>query len=153
MEIRTVILVAAMLLQSCTQISHEVGSGPNLVSGRAALVTNGYSRPCEEVALVQATPSINKSLAMSETSDGQFFREVAIRSLLANNDYLRLGRGVDCAADGSFSFHGVGSGKYYVIARITWAMRWAHHGGYIVRLIDVSGEMPNIDMTYLKNNA
>jgi hypothetical protein len=53
---------------------------------------------------------------------------------------------VYCAADGGFSFRGVPGGKYHLIARITWAMCWAHHGGYVVRNIDFTGETRDIDI-------
>lgn len=50
---------------------------------------------------------------------------------------------VPCRPDGTFTFTDVAAGQYYVLADIQWLLRWAHEGGTVSTVADVSAAHPN----------
>ena len=50
---------------------------------------------------------------------------------------------VPCRQDGTFIFADVAPGEYYVLADIQWLLRWAHEGGTVSTVAEVSTAHPN----------
>jgi len=47
----------------------------------------------------------------------------------------------------------VPAGQYLLIARVTWSVRWARHGGYVVREITAAMNTTGLDISIVKDNA
>jgi hypothetical protein len=121
--------------------------GPNSVAGHAALIMNDYARGCEEVALVPSNGATSKILSgLLNPARGNFVGEVQFWEAERNPDYERLSRHVDCDANGKFHFENVPAGDYYLVAQITWLIRLAHRGGFVIQPISVSGPMTGLEI-------
>ena len=55
---------------------------------------------------------------------------------------FRSGR-VPCRQDGTFTFADVAAGEYFVLADIQWLLRWAHEGGTVSTVANVSTAHPS----------
>jgi hypothetical protein len=142
------LLSISLALCGCSHIRTALPSGSNTVSGRASLTAGGYSRPCEEVILVSATPSLARRVEsfLSNSRDG-FTGAITMDPIDSDPDFERLSRTSECRDDGRFSFAGVADGRYYLIAQVTGLLKLSHRGGFIVRAIDLPSTANPVDMS------
>lgn len=120
--------------------SHDGGT----IQGRAALRSgaSGYVRRCTgfDAYIVPVTPDTTVFMRQhfSQTQNG-FAPEVALRDQLGAFITTNGGGRVSCRDDGTFTFAELAPGQYYVLADIKWLLRWAHEGGTVSSIADVSG--------------
>jgi hypothetical protein len=139
MKKRHYLTLLTVILARCAQIHSELPPGPNRIVGRAALTTGQYTQPCEDVTIVLATKATSRKIEpfLGLPRNG-FVREPFFREMENDPDYARVSRNVGCGADGAFQFRDLPGGTYYIVARATWLLGHAHHGGFLLRKIDVS---------------
>jgi hypothetical protein len=148
------VLLGLLGASACVEVPQSAQTGPNTVAGHATLATQGYSRACEDVVLLPVTSEIEKRFApFGEWHSDKFIGEFNLRHAVANDEIQRLRRETECAGDGGFLFRNVPSGQYLLIARVTWSMHWARHGGYLVRKISVVTNTDGIDISVIKDDA
>lgn len=133
------------ILAGCTQIESELPSGPNTIAGRAKLMTGQYTRSCEDVTIVLATEATSRKIEpfLGSPQNG-FVREMYFREIENDPDYARFSRKADCGSDGNFLFRDLPAGTYYIVARVTWLLGHAHHGGFLLRKADVSKSIDGV---------
>jgi hypothetical protein len=149
-----IVLIGPFLFASCVQLTPSTGIGPNLVAGRAALTTRGYTRPCEDVVLVPVVEPVRRAIAsLGSPSDHMFVREASFRPVAESQVYRDLARIVDCRPDGSFEFRGVPKGSYELVARVTWLLHWSRRGGFLIRQVEISGDRSDLQIMETKDNA
>jgi hypothetical protein len=145
------LLASMALLGGCAYRVDDLPKGINTLAGHAVLIMGGYSRGCEEVALVSANDQTSKILSDALKPDhGGFVGEVAFREIEEKVGYQKSARHVGCDEKGNFHFEDIPAGDYYLVARITWLVRLAHRGGFIIRSIPVSGPMTGIEISVLR---
>jgi hypothetical protein len=141
------LLCATTALAGCSHIANEFPVGPYFISGRATTITGDYVRSCEEVMILRASTKLaGKIDALTQASQSSLVNDVYMDDLIDDPDFARLSKSVDCDAQGKFTLVGVPDGHYYLIAQVTWLLRWGHRGGYIIRQIDVSSSIKDIEI-------
>jgi hypothetical protein len=142
------LLCATTALAGCSHIANNFPDGSYFISGRATSITGNYVRPCEEILILKASTKLAGEIdALTQASQSSLVNDVYMNDLKRDPDFGRLSKSVDCDAQGKFTLGGVPDGHYYLIAQVTWLLRLAHRGGYIVRQIDVSGSIKYIDIS------
>jgi hypothetical protein len=113
------------------------------IEGRATLRSgsSGYARNCAgfDAYVVPATPETTAFIRehFGRTENG-FAPSVSLQDSLGQFVTNSGGGRVACREDGTFAFAGVAPGHYYVLADIKWLLRWAHEGGTLSTVADVS---------------
>ena len=149
---RPMTAVLVLALSGCAPQADAIGF--NTVAGHARLDSKGKVRGCEDVMLLPAAGGLQNRLAPLGLSDrATFVGEFTFRPLIADERIERSRREADCDADGAFSFKGVPPGPYYLAARITWSLRGARHGGYVIETIAVDGRATDTDIAATKDDA
>lgn len=136
-----------VILAGCAQFQSELPLGSNRIEGRAALTTGQYTKSCEDVTVVLATEATSRKIEpfLGLPRNG-FVREPFFREIENDPDYARFSRKADCGSDGNFLFRDLSGGTYYIVARVTWLLGHAHHGGFLLRKVDVSKSIDGILM-------
>ena len=151
---KRLILLGLFGASACSEVPQSTQVGPNSLAGHATLISGGYSRVCEDVVLLPVTTEIDqRSAPFGDLTDGQFIGEHTLRPAIVDHEIQSLRRQAECARDGAFLFKEVPVGQYLLIARVTWSVRWARHGGYLVRKIIAAENMNDIEISIVKNNA
>ena len=122
---------------------YVLSDGPNVIEGRASLMSRrGYVHTCQYsgVTLIPATAYSSERMAVAfGNTDGGFANDRAYERLPGNEYLARYMKYVACDEDGRFRFERVANGRYFVVADITWLVRWARFGGAVMRSVDVNG--------------
>jgi hypothetical protein len=125
-----------------------------MLSGRAALITDGYSRGCEDVSLLPISPDVAKRFALTgDLQSGYFMDAASFHRAIADDNTWRSRHEIECAKNGAFSFQNVPSGEFLLIARVTWLNRWARHGGYLLRRISVTTNLTDLNISIVNDHA
>lgn len=125
-----------------------------MLAGHATLVTGGYTRGCEDVVLLPVTPEVDKRFAQfGDLNNDRFIDEFTLRRTILDDEVQRFRYEVECAKDGAFLFQNVPAGQYLLIARVTRSVRWARHGGYVVREITAAVNTTGLNISIVKDNA
>jgi hypothetical protein len=113
------------------------------IEGRATLRSgpSGYARNCAgfDAYIVPATPETTAFVRehFGRAQSG-YASSASLRGTLGLFVTTNGGGRVSCREDGTFAFAGVATGHYYVLADIKWLLRWAHEGGTVSTVADVS---------------
>ena len=75
-------------------------------------------------------------VAFGNTSRG-YTQRTRLESLPDSDEYEKFARHADCDEDGRFRFDRVADGRYYLLAKITWLVRWQRNGGGLMSAVDV----------------
>ena len=137
-----------VMLFGCANDIDVQPSGPYSIAGHATLTMEGSRKPCEDITLVPVNETTSKAMAsFLARPAGGFAGEVAFRDVEAIPDYEKISHRVDCDASGGFKFQNVGDGNYYLVARVTWLLRLAHRGGFVIRPMTVSASMEGLEVS------
>jgi hypothetical protein len=117
--------------------------GPNVIEGRASLTSRrGYVHTCRYsgVTLIPATAYSSERMTLAFGNiNGGYANDRVYERLPANEYFARYVRYVACDKDGRFRFERVANGRYFLVADITWLVRWARFGGAAMQSIEVTG--------------
>jgi hypothetical protein len=116
------------------------------IAGTAILhESSSHHITCEDVLLVKATPQvIAKISAVFGGEGGGYAAELKVGGYTEIAEQQNRVAYKECGGDGAFILSHVKPAEYYVIARTTWLLRWAHRGGYLARRIQVTRSMTDI---------
>ncbi len=122
---------------------YVLSDGPNVIEGRASLTSRrGYLHTCRYsgVTLIPATAYSSERMILAFGNiDGGYANERVYERLPANENSAHYMRYAPCDEDGRFRFERVANGKYFVVADITWLVRWARFGGAAMQSVEVIG--------------
>ena len=113
------------------------------IEGRATLRSgsSSHARNCAGLYayIVPVTPETTAYVRehFGRTENG-FAPTVSLQDTLGLFVTNSGGGRVECRGDGTFAFTGLAPGSYYVLADIKWLLRWAHEGGTVCTLTNVS---------------
>jgi hypothetical protein len=112
------------------------------ISGRGAIISGpGYIHSCQDggVFLIPATSDweswAKQAIGKSRPASVSL---VGMRQLPVDGRAWSAARHADCDNSGRFKFSDVADGKYYVLANVSWLLRWQHNGGALIQAIDVT---------------
>ena len=117
--------------------------GGGAVEGSATLRSGpaGYARTCASfyAYVVPVTPETTAFVRQhfSQIHNG-YAPSLSVEDTLGTFITTNGGGRVPCRDDGTFTFAGLATGQYYVLADITWLLRWAHEGGTVSTVAEVS---------------
>ena len=113
------------------------------IEGRATLRSgrSGYARNCAGFD-AYIVPATSETTAFVRAHFGQvengYAPSAALQDTLGSFVTNNGGGRVSCREDGTFAFAGVAPGRYYILADIRWLLRWAHEGGTVSTVAEVS---------------
>ena len=113
------------------------------IEGHATLRSgpSGYARNCAgfDAYIVPTTPETTAFIRehFGRVEDG-YASSASLQDTLGLFVTNNGGGRVACGEDGTFAFAGVAPGRYYILADIKWLLRWAHEGGTVSTVADVS---------------
>ena len=119
------------------------GQGGGAIEGSATLRSgpSGYPRTCAgfDAYVVPVTTETTAFVRQhfSQIHNG-YSPSRSVEDALGTFITTNGGGRVPCRDDGSFTFAGLAAGHYYVFADITWLLRWAHEGGTVSTIAEVS---------------
>jgi hypothetical protein len=140
-------MACSFILGSCAHQGGTLPIGPNAITGHATLTMKGYKKYCLDVALVPADKKLSQAMApfLAAPANG-FAGEVAFRGVEAMPEYDKDSRHAECDATGAFTFQNIPNGNYYLVARVTWLLRLAHRGGFLIQPTSVFDSMKDIEL-------
>jgi len=121
----------------------DLEEGSNTITGRASIISpNGFTRTCEYdgVSLIPVTAYSNEWMSLVFGSQqGGYARHNAYERLSGDDGFDKYARRGECDEAGRFRFEHVANGKYFVVSKITWLLRWTRSGGALAQTVEVSG--------------
>lgn len=119
--------------------SHDGGS----IAGSATLRSgaSGYARTCAgfDAYIVPVTPSTTAYMQKHFNHMSNGYAPVpSLQDELGRFVTTNGGGRVSCRDDGTFAFANLAAGHYYILADVQWLLRWAHRGGTVSTIADVS---------------
>lgn len=114
------------------------------IEGRATLRSDrsGYARSCAgfDAYIVPVTPETTAFIRTHfDRVENGYAPSMSLQETLGSFITRNGGGRVSCRDDGTFIFAELAAGQYYVLADIKWLLRWAHEGGTVSSVADVSG--------------
>jgi hypothetical protein len=149
----TLVISFALMATACTPSlaipspnDHDREPASYSIAGTAILhESSSHHVACEDVLLVKATPQvIAKVGAVFGGEGGGYAAELKVGGYTAIADQQDRVAYEGCDTDGAFILSHVKPAEYYVIARTTWLLRWAHRGGYLAKRIQVTRSMTEV---------
>ena len=122
--------------------------GGGAIEGSATLRSgpSEYARTCAsfDAYIVPVTPQTTTFVRQhfSQIPNG-YAPSLSVEDTLGAFITTNGGGRVPCRDDGTFTFADLATGQYYVLADITWLLRWAHRGGTVLTVADVSATRTN----------
>jgi len=147
-------IFSLIIASACTQTYQRTLTGPLIVSGHANLITDGYSRGCENVSLLPVTPAVEKLFQFSgDRLNDYFIDRVSFYRAIRGSEAWKSRQQIPCVGNGAFSFEKLPAAQYFLVAEVTWSMRWAQHGGYLLRKISISKDTNDVYLSIVNNHA
>jgi hypothetical protein len=116
------------------------------VSGTAYLKEGPSHRvDCEDALLVAETPATRQSFR-ALFGDKGYAPELNVGRLANVADRENRIAYAKCAGDGHFTFSNVSKGRYFIVARTTWLLRWAHRGGFLEAPLEVTHSLSDVSV-------
>lgn len=125
------------------------------IVGRAFLhLASGKVNNCRgDVQLIAATArNVEKMMSAFHTGNGGYLSRIDLEQALSRNPIDGAPRHTSCDQDGNFSFEHVAPGKYLVLAKVYWSVRWGYYGGGVLDTVIVDeAEQQHVVLTHTLN--
>lgn len=150
---RHLVLVTLLLLAGCTSaqnptsVPSQLPAGYNTITGQARLLyPSGFVRDCADqtVLLLPATAEVTAQVtAAFGTAQGGSVNRFG----LVIGAGMPSRRETECGSDGRFRFTAIPDGRYYVLARVRWLVRWQQNVVNLAQPVTVAnGQTANVEL-------